>query len=87
MELRCAQKGCTFEADETPENCPVCNNPFIDNDADEELAWTDYTVAELQDQAAEWGVEGWNKRTSKPDLIELLEAAELARADDDNGGD
>lgn len=83
MDLRCAQKGCTFEAEETPENCPVCNNPFIESDADEELAWTDYTADELREQATEWELEGWNSHTSKPDLIELLEAAELEESDDD----
>ena len=84
MELRCAQKGCTFEADETPELCPVCNNPFIESDADEELAWTDYTLPELREQATEWGLEGWNTSTSKPDLIELLEVAEAADAELDD---
>lgn len=30
MQLKCAQKGCVFEADAAPDNCPVCNHPFVD---------------------------------------------------------
>ena len=29
MNWFCAQRGCQFEADEAPDLCPVCNNPFI----------------------------------------------------------
>lgn len=90
MELRCAQKGCTFEADETPDNCPVCNNPFIAGNGElveAELEWSDYTVDELREQLTEWEVDGWNSRTAKPDLIALLEAAEAQRADADEADD
>ncbi len=27
----CAQRGCTFNADTTPELCPVCGNPYIEH--------------------------------------------------------
>lgn len=28
--LYCAQRGCSFEhKGKEPENCPVCNNPFV----------------------------------------------------------
>ncbi len=87
MKLRCGQRGCEFEADAMPDDCPVCNNPMIDGAVTSvvvEDSWEDWTVAELRDQATEWELEGWNSRTSKGDLIELLEAAE---AEDGEGDD
>jgi len=80
----CAQRGCEFEAETAPENCLVCNNPFIENDAataEEEAPWTDYTIKELREHAEAWELE-FNSRMSKPDLIVLLEAAE---AEEDDG--
>jgi hypothetical protein len=29
MKFHCAQRGCVFDAEVAPENCLVCNNPFI----------------------------------------------------------
>lgn len=29
MKFVCSQRGCEFESENAPENCPVCNNPFI----------------------------------------------------------
>lgn len=86
MKFRCAQRGCEFEfdADLPPDDCPVCLNPFIASGqaaSDEaatvdEIPWSDYSVAELQAYADDWLLCGWNLRTPKAKLIELLEAAE-----------
>lgn len=76
--FNCAQRGCEFEAQSKPDDCPVCHNPFIGSDAvdDDEAPWTEYTIGELREVASDWGIEGWNSRTKKAELIELLEAAE-----------
>ncbi len=75
MKFNCTQHGCEFEADELPEVCPVCNNPQSSNCGDE-APWEDWSMAELRNQAVEWELEGWNSRTTKPDLIALLDAVE-----------
>lgn len=72
----CTQHGCPYDADEPAEVCPVCNNPQADVDVDDDVPWTDYTIGELRDQAEDWELDGWTSRTSKADLIALLEAAE-----------
>lgn len=86
--FQCAQRGCEFEAESAPEDCPVCNNPFIPIDADaagavaaaangdDEVPWTEYTKTELKAQLDECGISGWNWATNKAGLIALLEAAE-----------
>ena len=86
----CTQHGCAFEADEQPDVCPVCNNPqgelddtraaHADN-AGDELPWTEYTLAELREQAEDWDLTGYSK-LSKAELIAVLEQAE---ADDGEG--
>lgn len=35
-EFTCKQKGCSFEAEEFPELCPICRNPMISNLQDAE---------------------------------------------------
>lgn len=38
--LYCGQKGCSFEIEDdgdTPENCPVCGNPFFNHPEPEKL--------------------------------------------------
>lgn len=38
--LYCGQKGCSFEIEDdgdTPENCPVCGNPFFNHPTPENL--------------------------------------------------
>ncbi len=91
--FQCAQRGCEFEAASAPENCPVCNNPFIltdaeappvpvaaDGNGDGEVPWAGHTKAELKAQLEECGITGWGWRTNKAGLIALLEAAEESDA-------
>lgn len=83
----CAQRGCEFEAETAPEDCPVCNNPFIVSDAataETEAPWSDYTVQELRMYVKEWGVDvdGPITRVPKEVLIAALEAYE---AEEDDG--
>ena len=90
----CAQRGCEFDAESAPEDCPVCNNPFIANDAepggDGEAPWSDYTVAELREYVVDWGidVDGSISRVPKEVLIAALELFEAEHREDleaDNG--
>lgn len=78
----CTQHGCEFEAEELPENCPVCNNPQTDAGTDEP-EWEDLTVAELRAQAEEWGLSGYSS-LNKAELIDLLEVAEADAEDPDD---
>jgi len=78
----CTQHGCPYESEAALETCPVCNNPQSEPDTDVEAPWSDYSIGELREYAKAWELEGWNSRTTKPDLIVLLEAAE---AKDDEG--
>ncbi len=81
----CTQHGCEFEADEAPELCPVCNNPQGDaEDLEDAEDWSNYTKDELVAQCVDWELEGYSARSSKAELIVLLEAAEAA---DDGDGD
>ena len=79
----CTQHGCEFEADETPELCPVCNNPQGEaEDLEDAEDWSNYTKAELIAQCADWELDGYSARSSKAELIALLEDAEDADGDD-----
>lgn len=77
----CAQRGCTFEADERPADCPVCNNPMIDADAGA-VTWESFTKAELIECCADWDIDidGTPSRVPKAALIAALEAADLEPA-------
>lgn len=81
----CTQHGCEFEADELPELCPVCQNPQVEaadiSETEAEVPWTDYTFAELREQAADWGLTGFSK-LNKTELIAELEQAEADDQDD-----
>ena len=82
-KFSCTQHGCEIEADEHPATCPVCENP--QNIAVEGIAngngdpeWSDLTKDELVAQLEAWKItEGWNSRSTKDELIECLEVAEL----------
>lgn len=87
MMYRCEQRGCGeyaedfFDSDSDERNCPVCNNPLVITGTDDDDApWSDFSAEELRGHCEAWELEGWNSKTSKPDLIALLEAAEAAEA-------
>lgn len=82
--FRCAQRGCEFEAEQQPENCLICNNPFVEHPGADSggIPWTDYSKAELQAQAKDWDLNDYSRFT-KAELIALLEIAEAeAEAED-----
>lgn len=81
----CAQRGCTFEADEQPADCPVCNNPMIGDGAGAGVAtWADYTKAELMQAVKDWNVtvedkdciEGVTSKWKKDEIIAALDATD-----------
>lgn len=90
MQFKCAQKGCEFEADEAPDNCPVCNHPFIDGDGEISPDYEALTKPSLIDELNERDLEPVDgdppfSRWSKEDLIDALlldDDAELDQDDD-----
>ena len=79
MQFTCAQKGCAFEADETPDDCPVCGHPFIQTDSvDYNVLTKDSLIDELKERDLEpTGDDPPFSRWSKDELIGAL------RFDDD----
>lgn len=33
LKFTCAQRGCVFSANEQPQKCPTCGNPFRQNES------------------------------------------------------
>jgi len=86
MQFKCAQKGCEFDADEAPDNCPVCNHPFVDageSSADYDALTKDSLIDELKEREISPGDgEPAFSRWTKDELIVALEDDDEAEADE-----
>ena len=87
MKFNCAQKGCEFESEEAPENCPVCDHPFIDAELEGSPQYDSLTKDSLIDQLKEREIspgagEPAFSRWTNDELIVALEDDDKAEADE-----
>lgn len=87
MQFKCAQKGCEFDADDAPDDCPVCGNPFIEGPdlADYSALTKASLIDELGDRELEPAdLEQAFSRWSKDDLISALQMDDARPEDQDD---
>lgn len=88
MKWVCEQRGCGeyaeayFDDGDDEHLCPVCGHPLVKHDGEicqgdgGEAPWSEYTIDELREYVRQWEAGVFHLRTTKPELIALLEAAE-----------